>query len=199
MRYLRTTAAKLVALWLLAFIGLTVATYDAGNSGEKGWSMNWGYPMWISFQSSPMEQFPSELAKGQLVLLQGFSPKNGAWHLDIMAFLLALAVPFSPIAICIAGYRFAQNRFRYYLSTLLVFVLACAVLLGVNVPRISATAWAWPSDFWHRVMNCCILVWPSISATITLCFLFSVGHEWWRRRIDAKAKTKKPQVDGDKT
>jgi hypothetical protein len=190
--------------WLLAFISLTIASYEIynthtmGNMYGDGWRMEWGYPGWFGYIGSDYESIPSELAtEGQVALLHGFVPANGKWYINVFDLLLAITVPFAPIALIIAGYRFIQNRCRYYLSTLLVFVLICAILMGLNIPKISEI---WPSyDFWPNVGYCCILVWPSISATITLCFLFSVGHEWWRRRIDAKAKTKKPQVDGDKT
>jgi hypothetical protein len=181
-RQIQKTTATLAVLWLLAFVGLTIATYDAGNSGEDGWSMTWGYPPWVGFQSSDLERFPPELSEGQVALLHGFTPKNGNWHLDGIALLLAFSVPFAPIVLCITGYAFSQNHCRFHLSTLLMFVLICAILLGLNTPKISAAAWAWPSGFWLRVRNCCILVWPSISATITLCFLVAVVREWRQRR-----------------
>lgn len=177
MHCVKKTVVIVFSTWLLAFIGLTIASYDAGNSGEDGWSVSWGYPTWVGFQSSDLASFPRELEKGQIAFIHGFIPKQGSWYFDGIALLLSLTIPFTPIALGFGGYELFRNNYRFHISTLIVFALACGVLMALNIPKISEAEWTFPSGLWPWIWSCGVIVFPSISAAITLCFLVRIVRE----------------------
>ena len=133
--------------------------------------MSWGFPPWISLESNE-GRFETYSTKNQVELLRSHLSR-GKWHLDVCGLLLASFVAFSPIALCIWAYEGVKNRCRFHLSTLAIFVVVCGVLLGVNLPIITKQEWAWHSNRWYKVWNCCVIFMPSVAVAVTISFFIA--------------------------
>jgi hypothetical protein len=130
----RRARVLIFVVWFMAFVGLSIATSDRGDSGEDGWSMCWGYPAWLWLWLWGDEQLgmSREFGNSQWVILCN-KWSSGTLEVDVPEVFFAISVPLAPLVLGIVGHAWFRRGYRFHLDSLMVVFLVSAAMLGLDI------------------------------------------------------------------